>query len=47
MRDVLNPGRIMGAKEATTPKVKIIGCGTPSPLPDRFGSAHLVDIAGE
>ncbi len=37
----------MGAKEAATPKVTIIGCGTPSPLPDRFGSAHLVDIAGE
>ena len=37
----------MGAREATTPKVTIIGCGTPSPLPDRFGSAQLVDIAGE
>lgn len=29
------------------PEVTIIGCGTPTPLPDRFGSAYLVDIGGE
>jgi ribonuclease Z len=37
----------MGAKKSLKPDITIIGCGTPSPTPDRFGSAHLVDIAGE
>lgn len=37
----------MGEKEPKTPKVTIIGCGTPTPLPDRFGSAYVVDIGGE
>lgn len=37
----------MGAKELTTPKVTIIGCGTPNPMPESFGSAYVVDIGGE
>ncbi len=37
----------MSGKGTKTPKVTLIGCGTPTPLPDRFGSAHLIDIAGE
>ncbi len=37
----------MGAKDPTTPNVTIIGCGTPNPTPDSFGSAYVVDIGGE
>jgi ribonuclease Z len=29
------------------PRVTIIGCGTPTPTPDRFGSCYLVDLPGE
>lgn len=29
------------------PNITIIGCGTPTPTPDRFGSAYVVEIAGE
>jgi ribonuclease Z len=29
------------------PVTTIIGCGTPTPTPDRFGSAFVVDIGGE
>lgn len=34
-------------KSGLRPEVTIIGCGTPTPLPDRFGSAYVVDIGGE
>ncbi len=37
----------MAAKESTTPKVTIIGCGAPSPTPESFGSAYVVDVGGE
>lgn len=38
----------MGAQRASKPpEVTIIGCGTPTPLPDRFGSSFVVDVAGE
>ena len=29
------------------PNITIIGCGTPTPTPDRFGSAYVVDAGGE
>lgn len=29
------------------PTITIIGCGTPTPTPDRFGSAYVVDVGGE
>lgn len=34
-------------KTSSVPQVTIIGCGTPTPLPDRFGSSYVVDIGGE
>ena len=37
----------MGAKKPLTPEVTIIGCGTPTPLPDRFGSSYVVQIGDE
>ena len=37
----------MGAKDSRTPEVTIIGCGTPNPMPESFGSAYVVDIGGE
>jgi ribonuclease Z len=37
----------MSPAKARPPDITIVGCGTPTPTPDRFGSAHLVDIAGE
>lgn len=29
------------------PNITIIGCGTPTPTPDRFGSAYVVEVGGE
>ncbi len=29
------------------PTITIIGCGTPTPMPDRFGSAYVIEVAGE
>jgi ribonuclease Z len=37
----------MGAKKPLTPEVTIIGCGTPTPLPDRFGSSYVVQVGDE
>ena len=37
----------MGAKQPLTPEVTIIGCGTPTPLPDRFGSSYVVQVGDE
>lgn len=38
----------MGYKKTSkNPEITIIGCGTPTPLPDRFGSSFVVDIGGE
>ena len=37
----------MGAKKPLAPEVTIIGCGTPTPLPDRFGSSYVVNIGDE
>ena len=37
----------MGAKKPSTPEITIIGCGTPTPLPDRFGSSYVVQIGDE
>ena len=31
----------------STPNIIIIGCGTPTPTPDRFGSAYLIEVDGE
>ncbi|MEX2377958.1 MAG: MBL fold metallo-hydrolase, partial [Dehalococcoidia bacterium] len=32
---------------ASKPEITIIGCGTPTPLPDRFGSSYVIEIGGE
>ena len=37
----------MGAKKPSTPEITIIGCGTPTPLPERFGSSYVVQIGDE
>ncbi len=37
----------MGAREPKTPRVTIIGGGTPTPVPESYGSSYVVDIAGE
>ena len=37
----------MGAKKPLTPEVTSIGCGTPTPLPGRFGSAYVVQAGDE
>ena len=37
----------MGATPSSKPEVTIIGCGTPTPLPDRFGSSYVVQIGDE
>ena len=29
------------------PEITIIGCGTPTPTPDRFGSSYVIEIGGE
>ena len=37
----------MGKKQPLNPQVTIIGCGTPTPLPDRFGSSYVVQVGDE
>ena len=37
----------MGAKRSLALEVTIIGCGTPTPLPDRFGSSYVVQVGDE
>ena len=34
-------------RKSNSPEITIIGCGTPTPLPDRFGSSYVIDIGGE
>ena len=34
-------------RKSNSPEITIIGCGTPTPLPDRFGSSYVIDIEGE
>ena len=40
-------GVSMGKKQPLNPQVTIIGCGTPTPLPDRFGSSYVVQVGDE
>ncbi len=37
----------MAPKSLGIPEVTIIGCGTPTPTLDSFGSAYVVDVGGE